>query len=439
MLVRRTIVAALLATAMLASSSARANGRFPEANNVFVSPDDPNYVLLRVSFGLLVSRDGGKTWSWACEQLLGLSGIEDPMYAFTPTSAIVGATFLGIRVSRDHGCSWPKVELDPRSVYIDLTQRPAERGRIVVFDSAYDRQDADGGFFFRSQLYETTDDGVTFKTFGAQMDSSLLGYTVDLAPSDANRIYVSATRNSGAEVPTAVLLTSTDNAATWAENQLPLVNGERGIYIAAVDPTNPDRLYVRTNTAIDKPGRLLVSDDAAKTFRTVFTSKAALLGFALSPDGQKVYLGGKGDGLNVASTADFVFRQASTVEVQCITATTEHVWVCSNEKSGFIAARTKDDGATFEGQSHFSDIIGPQSCPSSPDHDKCVGSWPSQRELLLGGRDAGADAGPDAVPGGAPNHDSGCSCRAGATHGWAGGLAAAALVVGFAARRRRRP
>lgn len=77
---RVTLVAALAASFLRLSPDARANGRFPEANHVFVSATDPQRVLLRVTFGLLVSIDGGKRWGWVCEQALGVRGIEDPMF-----------------------------------------------------------------------------------------------------------------------------------------------------------------------------------------------------------------------------------------------------------------------------------------------------------------------------------------------------------------------
>lgn len=432
-LLASTALVGTLATASVAS----ANGRFPEANQLFISPADANQIQVRVTFGLLVSRDGGKTWNWVCEQAIGIAGIEDPMYAFTPTSAIVGTTFQGVVVSRDQACSWPKVggALE-KGVFIDLTQRPSERQRIIVFDSSYDRQDGDGGIFFRSQLYETVDDATTFTPLGAQLDPALLGYTVDVAPSDADRLYVSATRNPGT-TPSGVLLVSRDRAKTWEEREIKLEGTERSPWIAAVGKTNPDRIYVRTYNATDKPGRLLLSDDAGKTFRTIFTSQGALAGFALSPDETKVYVGGPRDGLQIANTTDFAFRKTSDVQVQCITAAEDGLWVCSNEMSGFIAARTRDEGATFDGKVHWLDIAGPLPCPPSPESDQCKAAWPALRASLGFGSDAGPDAG--SVPTGTSPNDSGCAIHSGSMGAWASGLLAFSGVLALVRRRVRTP
>lgn len=429
---------ALAAALALTATQASANGRFPEANHVYVSPTNPDHVILRVSFGLLVSRDGGASWRWVCEQVLGLAGDEDPMYAFGASSALLSATYHGVTVSRDDACSWPRAPVGPDdALFVDLTQRAADRSRTVVLESTYRGQGPDGGaFVFSSRLHETRDDGASFTPLGAEIDSSLQPETVDLAPSDPARVYVSGVRTGGGP-PEAVLLASRDAGATWVPHLVPLVAGERSLFIAAVDATNPDRLYVRTSNALDQPTRLLLSEDAGKTFRTIFSAKGGLLGFALSPDGTKVYVGGRADGLHVASTQDFVFRQTSSVQVQCITATPEHVWVCSNETNGFIAARTRDDGATFEGQSRFRDIQGPLACPSSTEYDQCVTGWPILRiGLGLDPRDAGSDAGPAVAPPVVAEGDGGCSCRSAGASPWAGTMVVMASIAALLGRLR---
>src|SRR5207253_754921 len=99
-------------------------------------------------------------------------------------------------------------------------------------------QDDAGALFFSSQLFETKDEGVTFTQIGQDLDASLLGYTIDLAKSDPQRIYVSAARNPS--TPTGVLLTSKDRGLTYTETAIPVEDTERGFYIAAVDPNNAD-------------------------------------------------------------------------------------------------------------------------------------------------------------------------------------------------------
>jgi hypothetical protein len=447
---RLRFLAACVATSAVAlgSSPASANGRFPESNAIFVTESDPDLVLLRVTFGLLVSHDRGKTWSWVCEKSIGASGVEDPMYTVTPGGTIVGTTFQGVAVSHDRACSFAYAGGELGSlVFVDLASKPTDPKTIVAFASSYERQDEDGGILFRSQLYETTDEAKTWTPLGQRFDPYLLGETVDYAARDPDRIYVSAIRNPG-EIPKAALLTSKDHGKTFVTTEIPLVSSERAVFIAAVDPTNADRIYLRTQNATDLPSRLIVSDDGGKTFRDVYAAQGALLGFALSKDGKTVWVGGPKDGVRMASTTDFGFRQKSTIEVQCLTWTPDGLWACSSEKNGFVAGLSKDEGATFEAKLHFCDVTGALSCPpGTATKTQCEPAWPQQASLL--GCAASADGGADGGDGGTnPDGDGsgggGKSCRCGVVGAPSpltallAGAASLAGVASFVARRRRR-
>src|SRR4051794_38067835 len=116
----RRFAIAVFAFALLAARSGQANGRFPASNAVVFAPADDDAVFVRVTFGLLVSRDKARSWRWICERAIGFSGLEDPSYVVTKSGAIVAGLFDGIRVSRDGGCSWEVVSTDAR-VFVDLT------------------------------------------------------------------------------------------------------------------------------------------------------------------------------------------------------------------------------------------------------------------------------------------------------------------------------
>jgi hypothetical protein len=69
----RPLVAA--AFTLLLTGSAAANGRFPKAQQIVTAPGSGGKtIFLRATFGVLVSRDAGATWSWICEQAIGFSG-----------------------------------------------------------------------------------------------------------------------------------------------------------------------------------------------------------------------------------------------------------------------------------------------------------------------------------------------------------------------------
>ena len=262
-------------------------------------------------------------------------------------------------------------------------------------------------------------------------------------------------RNPGTSA-TGVMLTSKDHGKTFVETAIPLVNEERAPFIAAVDPTNAERVFVRTSNSADKGSRLLVSDDGGKTFRAVFTSKGPLAGFALSRDGKKVWVGGPVDGLQVASTTDFAFSVKSKVEVQCLKLSDDGLWTCSTEKSGFVVGLSRDEGATFETKLHFCDIRGPLTCAEgSTTHTECTlggtsstrsPPWPPQRALLGcnvptpdGGADASADAGPtNQAPGSMDGGGGGCSVHAPSPAPCAALVAGITATIALVRRRRRR-
>lgn len=446
------------ASVLLPPGEARANGRFPESNAYFFAPNDPNLVILRVTFGLLISKDRGATWDHVCEPAMGLTGSEDPMIAITPKGSFIGSTFSGVALSPDKGCSWsfakgPIADL----VFVDLSSRPATPEKIIAFASSYAGQDSNLNPLYESNLWETSDEGQTWaRLTPVTIDKGLLGETVDVAPSDDQRIYVTMVKNAGAETREGVLLVSSDHGKTFDTRTVPLEGSEKAPFIAAVHPTNPDRLYIRTSNATDRPSRLLVSDDAGKTYRTIFTGAGPLMGIAFTPDHSKVWVGGPADGLHVASTTDFVFTKKAGISIQCLSHQSDGLWACSNEAGGFVAGVSKDEGATFQAKLNLCGIRGTLECPAGTlTNFECVQggktgqraqTWPAQNarlgcvvDPLDGGVAGGADASPASA---APEGDGGgCAMTAATPRRYApvaAGLAAILAGAAFARRRRRR-
>src|ERR1700677_273630 len=78
------------------AAPARANGRYPASSQLAVSPKDPSVMLVRATYGLLPSFDGGKTWSWVCEEAVGYDSEEDPTMAFTSDGTLLAGLFEGL-------------------------------------------------------------------------------------------------------------------------------------------------------------------------------------------------------------------------------------------------------------------------------------------------------------------------------------------------------
>jgi hypothetical protein len=391
-----TGVAGVLAVTVFGAPLARANGRFPTAQQLAPAPTDPTLLSLMATFGVVVSTDTGANWDWVCEKAVGYQGTEDPTLGVTANGTILIATFEGLGLTTDRGCTWTLGVGGLTSHAVDLVVEPADRHSALVLTSAFSGQ-SDAGPAYDTRVWVTHDDGTTFTPAGPPLDPSLVAETIDVAPSDAKRIYVSGTHRIAGALR-GVFLRSADGGQTFTE--LPLDAGDAGAmdnapYIAAVDPKNPDRVYVR----VDNIGgtRLLVSDDGLTTTRQVWQANGQILGFALSTDGTKVYVGGPDDGLYVTSSAALAFTTpAWPGQVECLAMDGNRLLACSDEVSGFAVGASADDGATWTPLLHLGCVRGPLACAaSSPVTTQCMADWASQQAVLGGPctADAGTDAG----------------------------------------------
>ena len=105
-----------------------ANGRFPTAQQVVLGPGARSDVIaLRTTFGLLVSRDGGRTFYWFCEDLLYYDYIPggnlDPSIEVNANGEIVVGFEVGAHALTD-GCDSPNLGSVSGREITDLTSTP---------------------------------------------------------------------------------------------------------------------------------------------------------------------------------------------------------------------------------------------------------------------------------------------------------------------------
>ncbi len=483
---RNALFAAAAATIVFAvAHPAAANGRFPASNQLLFSPSNSQLVIERTTFGLLRSNDYGATWSWLCEDALGLppTSNEDPSLALCRNDTLLAGLSKGLKVSPDTGCSW-STQGGPLAgqLVIDLDVPPGTPDTALAITSTFEPDaGADGGQGYVQHIFTSTDDGVHWASTGT-IDPAATVTTLEVAPTDPLRIYVSAYRGAG-PARTASIFVSPDGGQTWTEHQITQLdpNTETAAYIAAIDPSNEDLVYIRSAGA----SRLFVTTDGAMTFQPVFSLQDQMLGFALSQDGSKVFLGGANTGLFSASATDLKFTSVvqhapdggpRLTHVQCLATHGADLWACSDEPSGFIAGVSQDDGATFTAKLHLTTIGGPAQCPAGTTSSICTetdddaaipynpfGSLcttlgacydagpPLPLQLACdeagacgsgsssggsgGGSGSGSGGGDAGSGSGSPGKSSGCSLAGG------GGVAGALVGVGvalLAARRRRR-
>ncbi len=364
--------------ALGASSEASANGRFPRADQLVFAPGRPSELVLRATFGLLISRDAGASWDWVCERAIGFDGIEDPAVAVLNDGVVLAGLFGGLAQSEADACSWRFANTTaPDLPVVDLSvQRGSSNVAVALaWEPQPPGQETPG---YRSRFFRTLDNGATWAPYGNAIDPSVLLLTLDLAPSDARRLYASGIRTGTTR--SAVLFESTDEGVTWIEHAVPFdARSEQGLYIAAVDPLTPELVYLRTSAA--SSSRLLVTRDGGLSFEEQFAG-GPLLGFALSADGSSIYLGGLDDGLWAGTRGQANFEQRSTLPIQCLASSGDTLYACSNDLGGFALGASHDGGFNFEPMLRLSEVRGPLACPAGSSASACGALWPALSERL---------------------------------------------------------
>jgi MYXO-CTERM domain-containing protein len=443
---------------------ASANGRYPAAGQIALDPADPDVLLVRATYGLLLTKDRGKVWSWICEDTVGYGGFEDPMMSFTAGGSILAATFEGLGVSHDTGCDWAFAGSGLAGQYVvDLAMDNGDPSKGVLLVANDAGQEA-GTAVYVMQLWETGDAGATWAQAGVNLPASFFGLTVDTAPSDSNRVYASGSLGPP-DYPArpGLIERSDDRGATWQPMLIPGSDYRNLPYIGAVDPQDPDVLYVRLNG--NPTNQLVVSRDGGTTWTEVFETNvpvqgatSPLLGFALSPDGSVVALGGPNDGLWTAPASTLAFTRASTMSALCLTWSAAGLYGCGDELAdGFTAGISTDQGKTWTPLLHRAGLCGPLACPAdSGVTTQCTGLWPLMASALgdpacdsisssgsSSNAGVGSEGGTGAVGGaGGAGEGGGHGCACALARGTTAGLTAmvtALLGAGaLAARRRRR-
>ncbi|HLK36685.1 MAG TPA: hypothetical protein VKU41_08020, partial [Polyangiaceae bacterium] len=370
-------------------------GRYPLSNALLFSPADPNFIFFRGTYGMGVSHDNGKSWQFLCEENIGLPADyspQDPSIALTMSAVVAGnfAPITGLNVSTDQGCNWSCVQGDLLDQPVaDVTVRPDAPHTVLAVVSAA----IDGGTGVVTQVYQSTDDGATWAPLGQRVDPTM-AWTInslEVSKSDPNRIYVTAWKGFVSTSRTVALFVSTDMGQTWTPRDIPSTmfdnTQEQYVWLGGVDPTDADRVYLRSNVdpGVGGTSKLYVTANAgqsfavAKSFDLAETSMTLtlgeILGFALSPDGSKIYLGSSQGGLYVADRATpTIFEQTSPINIHCLSTRPApgggtELWICGDAPTSvhvgpqFTVGVSTDDGAHIQPLMRSnSDFCGAAAC-----------------------------------------------------------------------------
>lgn len=301
-----------------------------------VDPGNPDHIVVRATFGLLVSQNRGEDWGYVCEQAVPYADY-DPAIAVTPSGTTIVGLRDGLAFSSAGGCDWELAADIGSANVVDVSVSRAEpqTSVAIVWDVLAGE----------SRYYESHDDGRSFQAVGSALSFEAL--TLDVAPSDPNRIYVSGLRREGGNAR-GVLARSDDRGQTWVEFAVPDSDDVFAPYIAAVHPTDASTIYVRTSGG---PGRLYRSRGGGGRLELIWEADIGnLLGFALAPDGSQVAVGTEFDGMFVADADELSFEKRSTLPIRCLHWVESGFYACVNSVlygDGFIVARADEAISTL--------------------------------------------------------------------------------------------
>ena len=174
----------------------------------------------------------------------------------------------------------------------------------------------------------------------------------------------------------------TISGQTWQTKIIPGGSERFFPYLSAIHPNDPQKIYVRlrgkdNDSAVTN--RVIYSADGGESWQQIFEARADVLGFALSPDGNRVVLG-LGDprtpgrqvdesvlGLYAASTADHRFAPKRAGHVGCLTWSSDGLYLCGTYRgvpSDFELGLTTDEGNSIKQVMRLRSVEAPLECPS---------------------------------------------------------------------------
>lgn len=413
------LVLLLAAGTLLRVTPADAHGSFPDAQQVLLRADRPDQIILGTTFGLIFSEDGGRTWLFSCDH--GLSAYAAPyQLAPLPSQRMFAITAsAGLVYTDDDACTWQAAggtlaDVLPFGFSVD----PSDGQRVYVFGAP--RTNLRGG----DGLYVSDDGGVTFGPPGFTTEPG--GALLTVAPVPARPGTVLVAMYSADKHP--VLLSSHDSGRQW-DKTVDLVDslGENPFELLWIDPTDPDRIYVRILGPAEET--LGISKDGGKTFVPSVSIPGKLSGFVKLASGTILVGGTAGlTAIGYRSTDDGQTFQPwpEAPHVHGLAERDGKLFVAaSNYDDGYALAESADEGRTLVPLMEFGQTRAMKSCVAAICTDSCayyanIGLWPSavcrpEPSPAAPGADGGDASGGSGAPSAPPeglrgSANGGCGC-----------------------------
>ncbi|HEX5063270.1 MAG TPA: sialidase family protein [Kofleriaceae bacterium] len=385
----RTALAGLLVLGLAAT--AHANGRDPYTSTINFQRGNDQHIIAGMTFGAVTSSDGGATWNWMCERAIGYGGQYDPDYVYSSTGAIFATTFDGLKVMRNegslgHGCGFTSTP--PGMTFVSKTEGGPDG---AIYYAAADMADA--------KIYKSTDDGMTFPTSANPGQPGDWWSSLAVAPSNAQRVYVTGYRLDGMNPKVFLLYTSTNGGTSYtAMNMTGItpVSANSTIEVVGISPTTDTTLYVKVTFENGSSGDSLYRSTNAGQSWTKILSKNSNFGlaFVVRKDGTTCVAGtrelGSWSSTNCSTAATPTWTLLTNApHIGCLyNDSAGNVWACTQNyaspqlnlpSDGFGIMKT-NDLTNWTGVLKYQDIKAPVACPGGTvQEDQCVQKYMDQQ------------------------------------------------------------
>lgn len=377
---KRLVVGVSLVAA--SAAPALANGRPAGTSTINFKQGDEQKIAAGMTFGMVESEDGGQTWHWMCEAAIRYGGMYDPDYAYTSTGALFATTFDGALVRRDE-CNFNPSTFGMGVFVSTLAQGPDGAIYFGLAQPANPTTSDPGD----SKIYKSTDNGMTFPTSATIGQVNDWWSSIEVAPSNAQRVYVTGYRLVG-QGRTFLLFRSDNGGESYSPMSMTglQTTNNSTIDIVGISKTNPDLIFARV-TFLQEGA---ISDGIFRSTNggqswTKIIEKDSEIAFAIRANGDYV-VGTKAYGVSVArnpsTTATPTWEDlAGSPHANCLVENSAgELWACTQN---FGSPGTMSDGAgimkttdyaTWTPVLKYQEIEGPLECPAGTlQADECVG------------------------------------------------------------------
>jgi hypothetical protein len=461
MIWRFVLASVVVAGVAAGARPALANGRAPATSSITFQQGHEQNIAVGLTFGLLLSHDGGTTWAWMCEDAIGYKGTYDPRYVYTGTGALFATTFNGLKVMRD-SCTFGDTPEGSKFVSVNAL------GPDAFYYAASQTADAAHGVTSDFQVYKSVNDGMTFPNPTRPddaTDTNVWWESLVIAPSNPQIIYLSGYRyipNPTGGTMRDHMVFRSDNAGTsWT----PLVKtGQPAgftlmpnsvIHIVGITRDDPRHVYARVelvdNTLSDA---IFVSTDSGVSWTEIHRKTATIGAFAVRAalNGQgkhDLVIGTQAIGAEVSHNDGITWTAlAGAPHLGCLVENSAgELWACT-QNYGFSGVPSDEAGImkttdlmTWTKVLRYQDLTDAATCAAGTiQHDGCATMWCTVCMQLGCTPSASyscpvASEAPTTIP---PPGKAGC-CDTGSGPGGPLALALSVATIALRPRRRRAP